>query len=144
MRTLWLGLPPERRALAAQIVRYGVVGLGVTLVQAAVYWLLAARAGAHSQIANLAGYGVAVLLGYALHGRFTFADADGTRDTGAKAHAARGARFVAVSLVSLALNALWVWLCVSWMRWPEWTPIPAMVFVTPGVVFLLNRMWVFR
>lgn len=142
MKALWLAWPPERRALAAQVLRYGVVGLGVTMVQAAVYWLLAARAGVHSQIANLAGYGVAVLLGYVLHGRFTFADEERAR--GAAAHAARGARFVAVSLVSLALNALWVWLCVSWRHWPEWTPIPAMIFVTPGVVFALNRFWVFR
>lgn len=142
MKAIWHGLSPERRALIAQIVRYGVVGLGVTLVQAAVYWLLAARAGLHSQFANLVGYGVAVLLGYGLHGRFTFADE--ARDGSAAAHAARGARFAMVSLVSLALNALWVWLCVSWRHWPEWTPIPAMIFVTPGVVFLLNRLWVFR
>lgn len=142
MRALWQMVPPERRALAGQILRYAVVGLGVTLVQAAVYWLLAARAGVHSQLANLAGYGVAVLLGYGLHGRFTFVD--DARAGGVAAHATRGARFVAVSLVSLALNALWVWLCVSWRHWPEWTPIPAMIFVTPGVVFVLNRFWVFR
>lgn len=125
-----------------QIARYGAVGLGVTLVQAAVYWLLAARADVHSQIANLSGYLVAVTLGYVLHGRFTFA-APG-RQGGAAAHAARGARFVVASLVSLGLNALWVWLAVSWMDWAEWTPIPAMVFVTPAIVFVLNRKWVFR
>ncbi|MGE4432349.1 MAG: GtrA family protein [Sphingobium sp.] len=139
---LWRDLPPERRHLCVQILRYGVVGLGVTMVQAAVYWLLAARAGVHSQIANLMGYIVAVMLGYVLHGRFSFVDPE--REGGAAAHAARGARFVAVSLVSLALNALWVWLSVSWMRWPEWAPIPAMIFVTPGIVFVLNRHWVFR
>ncbi len=128
--------------LGIQIVRYGVVGLGVNMAQAAVYWLLAARVGLHSQLANLAGYIVAVMLGYVLHGRFTFADPE--REGGAAAHAARGARFIAVSLVSLALNALWVWLTVSWMRWPTWAPIPAMLFVTPAIVFLLNRRWVFR
>ncbi len=128
--------------LGIQIVRYGVVGLGVTMAQAAVYWLLAARVGLHSQLANLAGYIVAVMLGYVLHGRFTFADPE--REGGAAAHAARGARFIAVSLVSLALNALWVWLTVSWLRWPTWAPIPAMLFVTPAIVFLLNRRWVFR
>lgn len=128
--------------LGIQIVRYGVVGLGVTMAQAAVYWLLAARVGLHSQLANLAGYIVAVMLGYVLHGRFTFADPE--REGGAAAHAARGARFIAVSLVSLALNALWVWLTVSWLRWPTWAPIPTMLFVTPAIVFLLNRRWVFR
>jgi putative flippase GtrA len=80
-----------------------------------------------------------VVIGYAAHSAFTF------RGHGAQGGtAARGARFVAVSLVSYALNALWVWLCVSHMGWPEWSPIPAMMFVTPVVVFGLNRQWVFR
>lgn len=138
----WHGLSDERRALLAQVARYGVVGLGVTLAQAAVYWLLATLGHIHSQIANVAGYLVAVALGYVLHGRITFRNA--ARPEGGGAQAARGARFVAVSLLSLALNALWVWLCVSWRGWPTWTPIPAMLFVTPAVVFVLNRQWVFR
>lgn len=139
---LWRRLPPARRALLAQVVRYAVVGFGITMVQAAIYWLLAARAGLHSQLANFLGYLAAVALGFVLHGRISFADPD--RAGGAAAHAERGARFVAVSLLSLALNALWVYLAVSWMGWPEWTPIPAMLFVTPGAVFVLNRQWVFR
>jgi len=142
VRRYWHALPPGKRALGAQIIRYGVVGLGVTLVQAAVYWLLAARAGVHSQIANLMGYIVAVMLGYVLHGRISFADP--ARNGGAAAHAARGARFVIASLISLGLNALWVWIAVSWMGWPEWAPIPAMIFVTPAIMFVLNRKWVFR
>lgn len=142
MKALWDRLPQEQRALLVQIVRYAVVGFGITMVQAAVYWLLAARAGLHSQLANFLGYLVAVALGFVLHGRVTFADPE--RAGGAAAHAARGVRFALVSLVSLALNALWVWLAVSWMGWPAWAPIPAMLFVTPGAIFVLNRQWVFR
>lgn len=138
----WHGLAPEERALAAQIARYALVGLGVTLVQAAIYWMLATWAHWHSQAANVAGYLAAVTLGYVLHGRVTFRAASPAG--GAAGHARRGARFVTVSLLSLALNALWVWLCVSWRGWPTWTPIPAMLFLTPGIVFLLNRQWVFR
>lgn len=138
---IWNNLPAERRDLLLQIVRYGVVGMGVTLAQAAVYWSLATLLHWHSQIANFAGYLVAVASGYVLHGKVTFRDADNAQ--GASGHAARGFRFVIVSLLSLALNALWVWLCVSWAHWPTWTPIPAMIFVTPAVVFVLNRQWVF-
>lgn len=142
LRRYWHRLPAEKRALAAQIVRYALVGLGVTLVQAAIYWLLATQGAVHSQIANLLGYIIAVMLGYVLHGRFSFAAPD--RPNGAVTHAVRGARFVIASLVSLGLNALWVWLAVSWMGWPTWAPIPAMVLVTPAIVFVLNRKWVFR
>ncbi|BAV66110.1 GtrA family protein [Sphingobium cloacae] len=132
-------LSAERQALFWQIVRYGVTGLFVTACQAAIYWVLAAIAGLHVQVANGIGYLAAVLIGYVSHNAFTFRG-HGGRD----GHGARGARFVAVSLVSYALNALWVWLCVTHMAWPEWSPIPAMLFVTPAVVFLLNRQWVFR
>lgn len=133
---LW---PPERRALFWQIARYGLTGVTVTAIQAAIYWMLAALVKVHPQIANAAGYLVAVVVGYILHGAFTF------RDTARQDRSAtRAVRFVAVSLVSLALNATWVWLCVTRMGWSEWTPIPAMMLVTPALVFLLNRQWVFR
>lgn len=132
-------ISPERRALFLQLVRYGITGLFVTACQAAVYWTLAALVNVHPQLANIVGYLVAVVLGYVLHGAFTFRG-HGTRDR----PASRGGRFILVSLLSLALNALWVWLCVTKGQWPEWTPIPAMLFVTPALVFVLNRQWVFR
>lgn len=132
-------LTPEKQALFWQIVRYGVTGLFVTACQAVIYWTLAAPVGLHPQIANGIGYLAAVAVGYVTHSSFTFRG-HGNRDN----QAARGVRFVAVSLISYALNALWVWLCVTHMRWPEWSPIPAMLFVTPAVMFGLNRQWVFR
>lgn len=132
-------IPAEHRPLFFQIARYGLTGLFVTACQAAIYWTLAAPLNLHPQLANGIGYVAAVMIGYVTHSAFTFRD-HGSRDN----QAARGIRFVAVSLVSYALNALWVWLCVTHMKWPEWTPIPAMVFVTPAVVFGLNRQWVFR
>ncbi|BBD98617.1 GtrA family protein [Sphingobium amiense] len=132
-------LSPEQQALFWQIARYGVTGLFVTACQAAIYWTLAAPVGLHPQLANTAGFCAAVLIGYVSHNAFTFR---GQEKEGS--HAARGVRFAAVSLVSYALNALWVFLCVTHMGWPEWSPIPAMIFVTPAVVFALNRQWVFR
>lgn len=141
MIALWKSLSLSRRILLGQIMRYGLVGLGVTLVQAAVYWVLASYGGLHSQIANFAGYVVAVVLGYLLHGRITFAQAQ--QPVGSADHAARGVRFVLASLLSLGLNASWVWLCVSWQVWATWTPIPAMIFVTPAIMFVVNKRWVF-
>lgn len=132
-------LTAERQALFWQIFRYGVTGLFVTACQTAIYWTLAAPVGLHPQIANGIGYLAAVTIGYVTHSAFTFRG-HGNRDN----QAARGMRFVAVSLISYALNALWVWLCVTHMQWPEWSPIPAMIFVTPATVFGLNRQWVFR
>lgn len=126
------------RVLLGQIVRYGLVGGFVTALQAATYWLLAERTGLHPQLANVAGYLVAVASGFVLHGRVTFAG-HGAGGSGI----GRAARFMLVSLASLALNAFWVWLTTGLLGWPLWAPIPFMGFVTPALVFVLNRRWVF-
>lgn len=132
-------LTPAHRALFWQILRYGVTGLFVTACQAAIYWTLAALAGLHPQLANSMGYVAAVIIGFVLHSAFTFRD-HGTQGQ----HGARGIRFVLASLISYALNALWVFLTVTWMGWPEWAPIPAMLALTPAIMFAVNRQWVFR
>lgn len=125
--------------VGGQLLRYGLTGGFVTALQAAVYWSLAHWFDVHPQLANVAGYLVAVASGFVLHGRFTF------RGHGSRARpVARMVRFGMVSLLSLGLNALWVWLCVDWAGGPLWTPVPLMGLVTPAFVFLLNRHWVFR
>jgi len=95
--------------------------------------------GLHPQLANGIGFLAAAVVGYVTHSLFTFRDQNTSGN-----HAARGVKFVAASFVSYALNALWVWACVTHMQWPEWSPIPAMLFVTPVIVFGINRQWVFR
>lgn len=124
----------------AQFIRYAVTGAAITALQAAVYWGLAGPAGLNPQLANFVGYLAAVASGYVLHGRFSFRS-DGERTTSSTGQAIR---FMAVSLLSLALNAIWVWLCVTHFKLPLWTPIPLMAIVTPALVFVLNRQWVFR
>ncbi len=124
----------------AQFLRYAITGAAITALQAAVYWLCAGPVALHPQLANFLGYLAAVASGYVLHGRFSFrSDEKRTGSAGGRA-----VRFVAVSLLSLALNAVWVWLTVSWAGLPLWTPIPLMALVTPAIVFVLNRQWVFR
>lgn len=127
--------------LMRQLVRYALVGGAVTALQAAIYWLLAGMLRWNPQIANLLGYGAAVVTGYFAHGMFSF---PATGDRRAGSAAMRFVRFWLVSLASLALNALWIWIVVTRMGAPVWAPLPLMLVVTPGLVFLLNRQWVFR
>lgn len=125
-------------SLAAQFARYGAVGLGVTLLGAGVYWLCAALLGVAPLIANLIAYGVMVTIGYALHSGYSF------RGQGARDDLKRtGGRFLVVSWISLGLNSLWVWIATGLLAGADWWPIPAMIFVTPVVIFWLNRKWVF-
>src|SRR3546814_15772423 len=67
-------MEPEMRMLLAQVGRYAITGLAVTALQALAYWVLATWADWHPQLANFAGYLLAVSLGFVLHGAFTFRD----------------------------------------------------------------------
>ncbi|HET8612336.1 MAG TPA: GtrA family protein [Sphingomonas sp.] len=135
---LWGGLKAEHRALIAQIARYGVVGVGVTLFQIAIYNALSGPAHVAPLIANTIATAAAMLIGYTIHSRFTF-QGHGRRDSVART----GGRFVAANLIGYALNSFWVWLFTAALHWPDWTPSLPMFFVTPGMLFWLNRMWVF-
>jgi putative flippase GtrA len=130
-------LSGEHREIAGQLVRYGLTGGVTTIVNYGIFWLLAANR-LDPNFAWTIGYLAAFLLGYIVHSRWSFRG-HGRRDNLTRT----GGRFFAVSLVSFALNQLWVWLLVSHFALPLWAPSPLVFGVTPLIVFSLNRRWVF-
>lgn len=136
---LWGGLNGGQRALVLQLMRYGIVGVGVTLFQIGAYNLLLGAAHRPPLIANTLATGAAMVAGYTVHSRFTF------EGHGARASELRAIfRFVVTNgIVGLAANSLWVWLFATALRLsPHLASLP-MFFVTPALLFWLNRMWVF-
>lgn len=135
----WSGLDGDHRAFLAQLMRYGIAGVGVTLFQIACFNLLLGAGHRAPLVANTLATAVAMLLGYTIHSRFSF------QGHGSRGNTARQAtRFVAANLIGLAINSLWVWsfahvLHVS----PHLASLP-MFFVTPFALFWLNRRWVFE
>lgn len=123
--------------IAGQLLRYGLTGGLASIVNIGVYWLLALR-GMDPNLAWTFGFVAAVLVGYVVHSRWSFRG-HGRRDNLART----GGRFVIVSLVSFALNQLWVWMLVQHLDLPLWAPYPLVLGVTPLIVFALNRRWVF-
>ena len=122
-----------------QVVRFGLVGGFVTLVGMAVYYFPATFMGVAPLLANVLAYALCVAIGYVLHSRWSFRD-HGSRDNPAK----RTSRFFLVSLISFALNSLFVWVLTGpLLDGPTWWPVIPMLFVTPLVTFALNRRWVF-
>jgi putative flippase GtrA len=129
----------SNKALLLQFVRYGVTGGFVTLVGVGVYWVVASKGGYAPLLATLVAYLVAVTIGYGLHSRFSFKD-HGSRDD----VVGTTSRFLAGSLLSYSLNSLFVWIATGPMHGPvEWGIVP-MVFITPVIIFIVNRLWVFR
>lgn len=130
----------QRSGTIGQLVRFGISGGITTALYAIVYSPLAKFGLTTPMVANLAGYVVAVLSGYLLHSKWSFRG-HGERDNLART----GGRFVVVSLISLALNSMFVWVLTedSLLNGPWWWPLIPVLFVTPLVTFALNRFWVF-
>lgn len=123
--------------MLSQLIRFGLVGGAVTALGAGAY-LVAAYAGVAPLLANVLAYVVAMAAGYVLHSRVSFRG-HGNRDNPGR----RTIRFVTVSLISFALNSLFVWLLTGPLGGALWWPVVPMLFVTPLVTFNLNRRWVF-
>ena len=137
----WQGLDERRRTLAVQLIRYAITGGGVTALSAFTYWIAAKRDGPFRiapLVANILAYLVAVVIGYVVHSRWSFAG-HGRRDNAARTTF----RFMVASLISLAFNSFWVWLLTEHIEGATWWPIPLMVLVTPLMLFWINRRWVF-
>ena len=131
-------LDPERRAMLAQLIRFSVAGAFVTALGVVVYAIVAILLRWHPQLGNLLAYLTAMATGYVMHSSWSFRGHGGERT-----HVTR-LKFVAVSLISYALNSFWVWLLYSRLGLGREAPILPMLFVTPAVTFVLNRQWVFR
>jgi putative flippase GtrA len=124
--------------LLGQLVRYGITGGVVTALGIGVYLLAAGPFEVPPLGANVAAYAICVAVGYVIHSRWSFRG-HGVRDNVARTTG----RFFLVSLVSFALNSLFVWILTGPMGGPDWWPTIPMLFVTPLVTFALNRRWVF-
>lgn len=137
--TLRETLGGRHRDFALQIVRYGIAGVGITLFQIGVYNLLAGPARLAPLVANAVAYAAALGVGYVVHSRFSFGG------HGSRGNVARtGGRFVIASLIGFATNSFWVYLFTSRLHWKDWTPSLPMFFLTPFLLFWLNRRWVFE
>lgn len=129
----------ERAALLGQLTRYAITGVLASIVNIGIYHALVTLVRMNPNLAWTVGFIGAAVTGYVVHGQWSF-KGHGSRDR----QAVRITRFAIVSLISFALNSLWVWLLVEHMDLPLWAPYPLVLCVTPLLVFWLNRVWVFE
>lgn len=119
-----------------QLLRFAIARVGVTAFSIVIYLFYAMTLHADPLLANAVSHVAGVALGYSLHSRWSFRES-ATQD------ATSLWRFAIASGLAFALNSLWVWIGTSLLALPAWTPVPAMMFVTPLTSFALNRWWVF-
>ena len=117
------------------MVRYGLVGVGLAGLYAAIYFVAATLLMLSPQVANAAGFGAALIVGYLLHSRWSFRSG--------KVGTWSWSRFLVVNLLGYALNSFWVWLVVDGLGRQAGEAIFPIVLLTPAFTYLLNRRWTF-
>lgn len=128
---------PRQREMLGQLIRFGLVGVGLTLLYAAIYWPLATYV-MWPVLAVIIAFAIAVTVGFFLHSRWSFKDHGKVEDAKTKA------QFLVVQTSGMVLNALFTWIAVDRLHGPTWWPLVPAVLVTPFLTFALNRFWVFR
>lgn len=128
-----------QKAMGLQVGRYAFAGLALTLGNAASYWALTDLGGVDPMVSLPLTSLMFLVAGYFTHARFTFR----SQDDGSH-WCVRAARFLLVRVLGLAINQSFVWLLVKQLGEPTWWPIIPMVFVTPFIIFVLLRGFVYR
>ncbi|MBP0493000.1 GtrA family protein [Pararoseomonas indoligenes] len=137
-------LPPARRALAAQFLRFGVVGTIGFLVDTGVLYA-ALASGADLYAGRALSYVVAATGNWALNRSWTFREAG--RPTGRGALGRQWALFLAVNLVGFAVNYGTYALMVANLPVAAAHPVLAVAagsLAGMGGNFLLSRRFVFK
>jgi putative flippase GtrA len=120
--------------LTAQVARYVLVGVSNTAITVVFYALLV-RAGVPPVVASVVAFGAGAMNGYRLNRAWTFRSA--------RHGAGVGARYLAVLLVGLAINALGVALAVDVAELPRLAGELAALPPATVATFALARSWVF-
>ena len=116
--------------------RFAVVGALATAVHTTVFSVAIELAHIEPVLANGIAFSVAVLVGYELNRRWTFA-----------AHGAANARlwrYVAAQLIGLAWSSVIMFAVVHGARWSPYLGLVLCLLLVPPLTFALSQFWVFR
>ena len=115
-----------------QVIRFGIVGVAATAIQAVLYQVLVCWL--RAEPANAIAYVVSFIFNYVASTRFTFR---------VKSSARRGAGFLLSHLINFTLQTLILHLSIRLGLTERWAMVPMFVITVP-VNFLLVRFFLTR
>ena len=120
-----------------RLMKFASVGVIATLVHSLLYIFFLNFIGLHDQLSNFSGFLFAFLVSYYGQRHWTFYDKE------IESEIQTTLKFFVSSLSSLGLNAFWVYLTVDVLLQPPEHAVLGMMFITPAIIFLLLKFWVF-
>lgn len=125
-----------RSVLLGRAVRYGIAGLVATAIYFASVMLLVERLRLAPVTAAIVATVIVIVSSYVINRAFVF-DTD-------RSHGSAFVRFVAASLLGIAVNAALMHLATAVLRWPYIAGAALSTAVVPAMNFFVNYRWAFR
>lgn len=122
-------------AIRIQLFRYTVVGLLSNFILYLIYILLT-WTGIDHKIAMTLLYAIGVTQTFYFNRRWTFGDGDKISQT--------FIRYISIYIAGYIFNLIALMLLVDHWGWPHQWVQGVMIFIIAGVLFLLQRYWVFH
>ncbi|MFO6424402.1 GtrA family protein [Motilimonas sp. KMU-193] len=123
-----------------QLISFAVVGVGATLTHALVFHILFAWFGWTQLPANIGGFLVAFAVSYLGQFKWTFK----TEAAAVSCQKRAFVRFFKTAIFGLLLNLLWAFITIDWLGLHHYVYLALLTFVTPVIIFALNKFWVFK
>lgn len=130
-------LPESLRKPIAQLLRFGIVGVAATIVHMSVAFALHYLLNLSPLLSNFFAFLVAWCVSYA--GQFSW-----TFKNSSAGHKQSAPKFFAVSVLSLILNQIIIWVTAEYFQIPFYLAVIFVVTSVPLVTFFLSKYWVFR
>lgn len=127
-------------SLAVQVSKFGVVGLCATFVHVAVFMMTVEAELATPMVANIIAFIPAFMLSFYSHFVWTFQCEQRDRPYVIRTMA----KFLVVALLGVGLNSYGVYLVTEVLKIDYYFSVLFFVFVTPAVLFVLNKLLVFK
>lgn len=125
----------SRRLPSAELARFSIVGVCVTLSYALIFLGLRS-VGVEALAANLIAYGLGIALQYVAQTRWTFRRALG--------NPAQAGRFVGTTVLGLVGSSLITAGIGPAVGWPDWVSAGLVMVLVPALNYILFKLWVYR
>ncbi|PKF61962.1 hypothetical protein CW745_08220 [Psychromonas sp. psych-6C06] len=126
--------------LFQQLVSFAIVGVGATLTHALVFNVAFDQLQFHHLFANILGFCVAFTVSYL--GQFHWTFKAQTIQLADKRSAFF--KFLKTALLGFAVNLFWSFLILEVLHLHHYFYLALLTFVTPILIFMLNKFWVFK
>lgn len=119
------------------ILKFACVGIIATLTHSIGYLISLEIINSSAQLANLLGFLTALIVSYIGQRKWTFSHKSISNERKAKI------KFLASSILSLLVNSFWVLVTVDWLLLPPEYSVMGIIFLTPIIIFIVLKNWVF-